>query len=361
MRILDRHITKEFVFSFLSSMGVFLFLFIIIDSFTNLDDFIKNSVPLMIVIKYYLAIIPTIFVQTSPIACLIAIIYTMGKLNYNNELIAMRSSGLSIYKIVFPIFIIGVIISLVSFLISEKIIPKTQLLSDTIKAKYLEEKHATGEILKNLAIYGFGNKQLFINSFDTKANLMEGLTILEQDKKQNVISKVFANKAKWQNGSWIADQYLIYKFDQYNHVVDSQYMENYKINLEETPRDILKQRQKISYMNSQELYSYINRLSGSGADTAVRYLWVEFYQKILAHFTCLIMIMIGLPCAIAIRRKAVGFSSMGISVLVALSYYVILAISMSLGRSNIFPPLASVLITPALFVSASIFLVAITP
>lgn len=342
-------------------LSVFLFLFIIVDSFTHLDDFIQRRVQTTIIFKYYLMMIPMIFIQTSPIACLIAMIYTMGKLNYNNELIAMRGGGLSIYKIVLPIFILGIILSLFTFLISEKILPKTQKLSEHIKIKHIDKKAHSEEILKNLAIYGFQNRQFFINVFNAKTNELEGLTILEQDNRQNVISKMFANKVTWINNSWIADRCLVYKFDEYNHVLDSQYLENHKLSFEETPDDFLRQRQKISHMNSWELLDYINKLSGSGAETAIRYLWIDLYQKITSHFNCLIMIFIGLPCSIAIRRKAVGFSSIGISTLVALLYYVILAISIALGKNNIFPALASVLITPAIFVCSSIYLISLNP
>jgi len=361
MRILDEHIIKEFISSLLMSIAVFLFLFIIIDSFTHLDDFIQRKVETIIIVKYYLAMMPMIFIQTSPIACLIAMIYTMGKLNYNNELIAMRSGGLSIYKIVYPIFVMGIIISLVSFLISEKILTETQKLSDEIKTKYIDKKVHAEEVLKNLAIYGFENRQFFINVFNTKTNELEGLTVLEQDNQQNVISKMFANKVRWLDNAWIANQCFVYKFDQYNHVTDSQYWENYKLNFQETPDDFLRQRQKISNMNSKELYDYIHKLSGSRAETAIRYLWIDFYQKIASHFTILVMIFIGLPCSIAIRRKAVGFSSIGISTLVALFYYVILAISIALGKNNVFPALASVLITPAIFICSSVYLVYLTP
>lgn len=361
MRILEKHIIKEFISSFIMCMAVFLFLFVIIDSFSNLDEFIKNEAQAKIVFRYYLAIIPTVFVQTSALACLIAMIYTMGKLNYNNELIAMRSGGLSIYKIVYPIFIIGIILSLFSFLISEKVVPATQQLSDHIKTKYIDKKPHSEEIIKNLAVYGFKNRQFFINLFKTKTNEIEGLTILEHDSRQNVISKMYANKAYWKNNSWIAEQYLVYKFDKNNRVLDSYYLENYKLDIEETPDDFLRQRQKIIYMNSRQLFNYISKLSGSGAETAIRYLWIDLYQKIFSQFACLIMIFIGLPCSIAIRRKAVGFSSIGISILVALLYYVLQAVSIALGKNNIFPAFASALITPAIFVCSSIFLVSLNP
>lgn len=361
MRILDKHIIKEFLLSFLMCVTIFLFLFIIIDCFSHLDDFIKNKTQGILILKYYLLIIPSIFMQISPIACLIAIIYTMGKLNYNNELIAMRSGGLSIYKIVFPIFILGIILSLFSFFISEKLIPKTQRLSDNIKSQYINLKPISQEVIKDFAIYGFKNRQFFVNVFNTKTNQLEGLTVLEQDNQQNVVSKIFADKVYWKNGSWIANQCLVYKFDKFNHIIDSQYLKNYKFNFQETPQDFLIQKQKISYMNSRELFDYITKLSSSGAQTAIRHLWIDLYQKIFSYFNYLIMIFIGLPCSIVIRRKAVGFSSVGIGILLALLYYVAFGISIHLGKNNTFPALASVLITPSIFISVSIYFVSLTP
>ena len=133
------------------------------------------------------------------------------------------------------------------------------------------------------------------------------------------------------------------------------------MNLDETPSDFLRHRQKIAYMNSRELFNYIVKLSGSGAETAIRYLWIDLYQKMFSHFTCLVMIFIGLPCSIAISRKAVGFSSIGISVLVALLYYVLQAVSIALGKNGVFPALASALITPIVFLASSIFLISLNP
>ncbi|MFC1755519.1 LptF/LptG family permease, partial [Thermoproteota archaeon] len=141
MRILDRHTTSEFVKSLLASLAAFLFLFLIVDSFSNLDDFIRKEIPLGIIAQYYLTIIPTVVVQATPLACLLAIVYTLGKLNYNNELIAMRSGGLSIYKIIFPIILLGSILSIGIFLLSERVIPKTQEISDTTKNKYRRSYH----------------------------------------------------------------------------------------------------------------------------------------------------------------------------------------------------------------------------
>ena len=330
--------------------------------FSNLDEIIKNQVSISIIIQYYLTFLPTIFLQTSPFACLISIIFILGKINYHNELIAMRSSGLSIFKITFPIILCGMIISLINFVISEKIISSSQKLSDRIKTQYIEKKNVvTIATLKNLAIYGFENRQLFINVFNSKENTIEGLTILEQDDRQNVISKLFAKRAQWKEGHWQAYECLVYNFNRQGKIIGSDYLEDVKLEISETPRDLLKQMQKIEYMNSRELLDYITKLSSSGAEVAIKNLWIDFYQKLFAPFTCFVMIFIGIPASMSLGRKMVGFSSIGIGIFVALLYFVFQAIGIALGKNGIFPAMASVLITPALFLCSSIYLILLSP
>jgi len=362
MRILDKYILQSFLASFLTCILAFLFLYIIIDMFGHLDEIIKNQVSMSIIVQYYLTFLPTIFLQTSPFACLISIIFILGKINYHNELIAMRSSGLSIFKITFPIVLCGVVISLINFILSEKIISHTQKFSDKIKSQYIEKEDAIALVtLKNLAIYGFENRQLFINVFNSKENTIEGFTILEQDDRQNVTSKLFAKRAMWKDGYWQAYECLVYEFSRQGKIISSDYFKNLKLEISETPRDLLKQMQKIEYMNSRELLDYIMKLSSSGAEVAIRNLWIDFYQKIFYPFTCFIMVFIGIPTSMSIGRKMVGFSSIGIGIFVALLYFVFQAIAIALGKNGVFPAMASVLIAPSLFLCSAIYLILLSP
>lgn len=360
MRILEKHVLKEFVTAFAFAMCVFAFLFIIIDSFTRLADFAKSQTELATIAQFYASTLPTIFVQCAPLATLLAMVYTMGKLNYNNELIAMRSGGLSIYRIIAPIITTGVVLSVATFLISERITPASQESADMIKNEYIEKDERADEVLTNLAIYGFSNRLFYIKAFKTKTNELEGLIILEHDNRQNVSAKISAQKTVWKNGHWFADKCYTYTMDENNRITDYQYRTAHVLAIEETPEDFLRQSRKISYMNSRQLLDYIHKLSSSSAETAIRNLYIDLYQKMVSPFTCFIMIFIGLPCSMAIRRKAVGFSSVGISVLVALLYYVFQAVAIALGKNNVFPVAASVMITPFIFVASSMYLVSVS-
>jgi len=362
MRIIDKYILKTFLTCFFACLIIFLFLYIIIDLFGLLEEIIKNKVPFSIIAKYYITFLPTIFLQTSPFACLISIVYTLGKINYHNELIAMRISGLSILKISFPIILCGIIIGLINFIISEKIISESQKISDEIKSQYIEKKDPlSSATITNLAIYGFENRQLFINVFKSKENSVEGFTILEQDQRQNVVSKLFAKKAIWKDNYWQAYECLVYNFNRQGGIADSKYFESLKLDISETPQDLLKQMQKIEYLSSRELLDYILKLSSSGAEAAIRSLWVDLYQKMFSPFTCIIMLFIGIPASMTVGRKMVGFSSLGISIFVALLYFVIQAISLAIGKNGVFPALASALVTPAIFLCTAIYLIILSP
>lgn len=115
MRILDRYILRSVLAVFFGCLLVFLFLYIIIDVFSHLDDILKQRVELLLLLKYYGSFLPIIFVQVTPICCLLSTLYAFGKLNRDNEIIAMRSSGLSVLQITKTIIIFGLVVSACSF------------------------------------------------------------------------------------------------------------------------------------------------------------------------------------------------------------------------------------------------------
>ena len=123
MRILDRYILKSVLYIFFSCIFVFLFLYVIIDLLSNLEDILKQRATFILLLRYYLTYLPVMFVQVSPFACLISTVYTFGRLNHNNEIIALRSSGLSIFKIAQNVLIFGFLISLSVFWLSDRVIP----------------------------------------------------------------------------------------------------------------------------------------------------------------------------------------------------------------------------------------------
>ncbi|HPN88932.1 MAG TPA: LptF/LptG family permease [Candidatus Omnitrophota bacterium] len=356
MRILDRYITKSIILIFIATVLTFCFLYILIDVTSNLDEYIKYKIPFPILLQYYSASLPFILTQTSSIACLIAILFTFSRLNNNNEIIAMRSSGMSFWKITKPALYFGLIASILVFWLNEKYLPHAQKISEKIRNDYMvlevdrirkQEKKIT-----NLTFYGLKNRLYFVDTFDQHTNELFGITIIEYDEHQNILQKIVAFKGDWTGLAWKFYQCQITSFEPQDieAPVKIKIYKEKLMDIKETPTDFLRQRLQVSSMNIRELYQYISRFSKSGAAKALNNLRVDLHQKIAYPFGNFVIVLLGLPFALMIRsRKGTTFSALGIAILVGFLYYVANAIMLAFGKGGFLAPFLSAWATPFIF------------
>ena len=169
MRILDRYILRNILELFFTCLFTFLFLYVIIDIFSHLDDILKQHVQINLLLQYYLSYLPIIFVQVSPFCCLLAALYTFGKLNRDNELIAMRASGLSIFQITKTVMVFGIIVSMVIFWVNDRFVPQSNAFTQRIKEEIEEGKKNVQakeqQTISNLSMYGMKNRLFFVKKF----------------------------------------------------------------------------------------------------------------------------------------------------------------------------------------------------
>jgi lipopolysaccharide export system permease protein len=360
MLILDRYVFRTFLKNFLFTLGVFIFLYVLIDLLTSLQEIIKNHPQALKIVELYLYSVPLIVSQTTPMACLLATLFTLGGLNQNNEIIAMRANGLGISRIVRPMIFFGLTLSLLIFLMNETVTPQAQRMSKMIKQFYVDKPtDALAETpVANVAVYGFNNRLFFINKLYPKAKTIEGLTILEHDDNQNVIAKIFAEKAVWRNNRWVLYQCFIYRMSESRKIKgEPLYFSDTSIKIQETPDDFLRQNIPVESMNAKELSMYIGRLPEQQASPAITKFKVDLYQKMAFPFTSLIVILLGIPSSIVIRGRAIAFSSIGLCIGISFIFYVMFAVSIALGKGGVLPPFIAAWISHFAFGTASIYFI----
>lgn len=366
MRILDRYILKSVLTLFFQCLFTFLFLYIIIDVFSHLDEILKQKANLDMLGDYYLAYLPIIFVQVSPIACLLSILYTFGSLNRNNELIAMRSAGLNIFQITKTVIIFGIIVSACVFWVNDRFVPFSMSLTEKIKAQMesgtKRAKEKEHEVIANLSMYGLKNRLFFVNKFSLAANTMEHIIILEHDEKQNITKKIVANKGVYKDGLWRFYQCITYHFDENVQIKEEpQYLEEEVMDIPETPYDFLHQMLRPDFMTISQLKNYMWRLSKSGATTVIRNLKVDLYQRFASPTTSIIIILLGIPFSMMMKKRATGLSSVGLSIMVGFLYYVLNAVSIALGKAGILMPILAVSLSHILALISAIYLIQALP
>lgn len=344
MRILDRYTLRPLVFIFIGCIFVFLFLYVIIDVLSHLDDILKNKTALEVLAVYYLTYLPVMFVEIAPFACLLSTLYTYATLNQHNEIIAMRSSGLSIFQVTKTAILFGIIISLFVFWVNDRILPLSmkehQRIEKRMESVNVPEEPRQPEVIKNLSMYGLRNRLFFINTFYPRKAVMEGIIILEHDTDQDVIKKIVANRAVYEEDIWKFYESITYLFDKSGRMIGNpKYQQEEIMVIPETPADFYNQQQHAELMSITQLDDYIWRLSRSGATGPVRTLQVELYQRFTTPFTSVIIVLLGIPFALKIKRKATGLSSFGIAMMVAFVYYILDAVCVAFGKGGTIPPI----------------------
>lgn len=365
MRILDRYILKSTVGLFLGSIFLFVFLYIIIDLFSILKDILEHKTSLRLLIEYYVTFLPIIFVQICPVACLLSALYTFGKLNRSNEIIAMRAAGLSIMQIAKTMIIFGVTLSFFVFWINNQFVPYSLSKIDKLKRQVesgRKELPSEQAVVINLTMYGAKNRLFFIDRFFPADNTMEGIIILEQDERQNIQKKIVANKGVFKDGVWRFYQSITYSFDENGQLKgEPQFFEEEFMPIRETPRDFLTQRQRAEFMSIAQLDDYLWRLSKSGATTAIRHFKVELYQRLAYPLTSIIIILLAIPFSLIMRKRATALSSVGITLLVGFLYYVLNAVAIALGKAGILMPVMAAFGSHILAFFTALFLISALP
>lgn len=365
MRILDRYILKSIFVIFVGTVFTFAFLFILIDMFGNLQDFIAKSVSLKVLAQYYISFLPSIVVQTSTMACLISVLFTYSSLNAHNEITAIRASGMNFWQITRPALVFALFVSALVFLVNEKFVPQSSMINQEIRdtqIKVVPSQKGKGKLaIHNLTFYGMKNRLFFIDTFDPNTNVLTGITIIGHDHNQNLVEKIVALKGVWTGIAWkfYNCQITTYNGSVANVASDFRITPEKLMDIKETPKDFLKQRMDVSSMNLQQLHSYIKRFSGSGAIKTINNLRVDLHQKITFPLRNFIIVLIGLPFALMSvgKRRAMTFTSIAIALVIGFLYYVSDAVGLALAKGEALLPWEGAWLTPIIFTLMALFVI----
>ncbi len=361
MRIVDRYLIRNFIWAFLYCLALFSVLFVIIDSFNHLDDYIHHNVSLRIILTYYYYLFPSILVQIVPISALVSILFGLGNLSKHNEIIALKASGVSAFHILSPYIFIGILISFAIFLINEIAVPQYTLTSTAIMDGLIlkGKKNLEERALKNVTLYGKEKRIYFAREYEIAAQTLYDIIVIEDKQGQTAKSKLTAQKAVYEKNHWVFYEVMKYEMDNHGDMVgEPTFSSKLELDLPEKPQDFINEGSQVEFMNAKQLKDYIHNLKGT-SQKLVRKLWVDFYQRIAFPFISLVVILIGAPLAVRSERGSV-MRGLGTSFVVVILYYGINSIFIALGRGGFIEPLISAWASNLFFGLIGIYLISKT-
>ncbi len=338
MKILSRYVFYEFIKLVFLSIATLITLFIVINFFETIDEFIIYRVEPKICIRYYLFMIPQIFFLMAPNAILLATVVCIGALSKNNEITAMRAGGISLLFITTPILLVSFFVTLFAIVSNEFVTPFTnQRANHTLRVDIRKGKPRS-IIQKNKIWYHSKDNSIWnIEYLNPRTNTFKGIHIYFYEKGKSLIltSRLDAASATHDGTYWVFEDVHVRSFNNFSQP-ESRYFKTAQYQFNENPIDFYRIERKQEEMSLRNIYQYSQKLQNEGLNPT-RY-QVDFHYKVSYPFICVIMALIGIPFSLRSSRSGEIVFSCGISIILGFVYYYLFSMSISLGHGGILPP-----------------------
>ena len=356
MTLLDRYITRQFLLSALFGLVAFLMIFLVIDMMEKLDDFIDAHAPMQTVVEYYIAFSPEIIKLMTPVALLLAALFVTGRLSAQNELAAMKSSGVSLYRILLPFLVIALLVSAGSFYLNGWVVPNANQKKYYIEKTLLRQSSDLSNRF-NIFFQEGPTRIVSISYYDSQSKMASRVSIQDfADTNLTLLLRRFdAPQMQWQESGSSHGEWVLLNGSERTFTHDGQKMELFtqhpvgKLTL--TPPDIEKKQRRPDEMDYEDLQEFIANQQRAGQDVS-RWL-VDFHAKLAFPFASVIMVLFGVPFAASRPRTgaAIGF---GICVAVTFIYLGFMKASQVFGYNGDLDPLLTAWLANGIFFVAAI-------
>ncbi|MFH1397628.1 MAG: LptF/LptG family permease [Candidatus Omnitrophota bacterium] len=326
MKILREYFLKEYLGPLVVALLVLTFVMILGNLVKIAELVINKGVDIYIVIKLFLFMVPALLTYTLPVATLVAVLLSLGRLSSDNEIVTIKASGINLMTLIIPLLVISLILSLVLVVFNDRVIPYAHYAT----RKTLVEvgiKNPTAALEPGVFINSFEKYILFIYAIEQ--NKLHNVRIYEPQGEDKPTRIIVAKK-----GEFIAmPEKNILKLKLMDGTSDEPDPNNpsnfYKLNFKtyfmslnlSQMRDKDKVAKKSKDMTIKELKEEITKLKKNKIDPTP--LIVEINKKIALAFSCFVFILVGIPLAIITRRREKSLN-FGIAFLIVGIYYLLL-------------------------------------
>jgi len=338
-RLMDLYMLRRFLSYFVLLMGTFVFLFETFTFFELLDDIARHRVPFLIVVDYFRYLAPYLMYQLAPLGALVAVLVTLGIMSKSNEIVAIKASGMSLYRLAVPLLLAGMALAAIMVVLDDTYLPYANQRQDALR-NLIKGRPPQTYTRPQRWIFGEDYKIYNYDVFLPAQNLFGGLSVLEIDPATfQLRRRVFATRARWSEsqrvwvleGGWVRDfsDGTIVRYDQLPPVTSLP-------ELTEPPGYFNREVRQAFQMSWRELSAYIDGLHNAGFDVAG--LTVQWQKKIAYPLMAPVSMLLAIPFAFLVgTRGAIGGIALGVAI--GITYWAMAALLEAMGGVGQLPPL----------------------
>ncbi len=349
--VMDRYIFTQLLMPFLFGVGAFSSIVLAIGSLFDLVRQVAESgLPITVAIEVMALKMPQFVVYSFPMSLLLTGMMTYGKFSSDSEIIAFRSCGVSVYRLILPALVLSVIVTGITFFFNELLVPTSSQRATTTLTRALKQDKPTFK-KDNIVqpeyktVERDGKKEqvlvrlFYAEKFDGKT--MTGLTILDKSQADRGLSQILnAQSAVWDStkNTWDFSNgtiYLIAPDASYRNIVTFKHQQ---LQLPQSPFELAALDNKNpEEMSVGEAMDYLDQIQITGDRKKILTVAVTIQRKLAFPFVCIVFGLIGSAMGIRPQRSGKA-TSFGVSVLMIFGYYLMMFIFGALGQAEIISP-----------------------
>ncbi|MBI4394910.1 MAG: LptF/LptG family permease [Candidatus Omnitrophica bacterium] len=359
MTILRTYCLRELLYPFLMSFFLVTFIFMVGNLFDLADLLVNKGVSIFDVLKLIILMIPSLFGFILPTSALTSVLLVFGGFAQNNEITAMKASGINLIKLVIPVILVAFLLSFFSLFLIDQVQPQSEYQSRQL-IRQLVVKRPSAYLEAGRFIKNFQGYTLWINAI--KGSRLEGVTIFQFQEGKPTRTIL----AEWGEVVPAPDQQSL-ALKLYNGTSDEPNPEDpsvlYKLNFKTFLLSNIvvgKQRggiaKKEKEMTIDELlYRLKTDMEVQQNSKKRRETETEIHKKISFSFATIVFVLIGLPIAIISRRGEIVIS-FAIAMAIVSIYYTLFVWGRSMAINGYLPPGVALWLPNILLVVVSVFL-----
>jgi len=338
-QLLDLYLLRRFTYYFVFILAGFILLFEAFTLFELLSDIARNRSPFLLVLNYFRYLALYLAYQLAPLAALIAVLVTLGVMAKNNELVACKASGVSVYRLSVPLLLASVLLAVGLFLLDATVLPYANQRQDALRNQIKGRPAQTFYQPRRQWIFGENTRVYNYDFFDPDRSLFGGLQVFELDPATfQMRRRVFASRAVWEipTQTWRLESGWVRDFNGSEIVGFTPFQTLRLSELNEPPGYFNREVRQSYQMDAAEFRNYIRELQQAGFDVAR--LSVQWHRKFAFPLIAPISVLLGIPFALLVGTRG-RVSGIALGVGIAIVYWAISALLEAMGAVGQLPPL----------------------
>ena len=339
MRLIRSMLLKQFVPIFVVAIVFFVLLMQLIDIFPNVWRYVAHDVGIRQIAWIALLYLPKCVSYALPVAFLFAISYTLGLFYANNELFAIFGSGVSLYRLVLPFLMLGVLLSFGAFYFEDAIVIPTYQQKNEVWAQAVQQVTSLGQ--SNVAVTSPDQRVVYVaDYYNDVQKRLTGVTVILRDAQMKLLNRIDAQWADWRDGRWVLQDCRVFTWDPAGKTLSDQKQPSYDSSLLSEPPDTFRKLSRsIDQMNQADAARYLALVRRSSGETDYyRGSLTDYYRKFSFAATPLIVAFIASSLGSTFRKNILLMSLLS-ALVISVVFYVAQMVASILSKSGYIPPL----------------------